>query len=56
MEHFWSREEGQGVAEYGWTLLLVAILIVVILVLLGLAVFDLWEVIADSWTDIWSSF
>jgi len=56
MEHFWSREEGQGLAEHGWTLLFVAILIVVILALLGLAIFDLWDVIGNAWTDIWSGF
>ena len=51
-----SQEEGQALAEYGWTLILVAILIVAILMVLGLAIFDLWDVIAQAWADIWAGF
>lgn len=52
----WWREEGQGLAEYGWTLVLVAVLIVAILVVLGLAIYDLWDVIVQAWADILAGF
>ena len=51
-----SREEGQALAEYGWTIILVAILLIVILAVLGAAIFDLWDEIADAWTLVWSRF
>jgi Flp pilus assembly pilin Flp len=51
-----SREEGQALAEYGWTIVLVAILLVVILAVLGAAIFDLWDEIADAWVLVWSRF
>lgn len=54
--HVSLHEEGQGLAEYGWSIILIAILVVVILALLGLTVFDLWDVVAQAWTDIWSRF
>jgi Flp pilus assembly pilin Flp len=40
---FPANEEGQGLAEYAWTLVLVGILLVAVVLLLGLAVFDLWD-------------
>jgi Flp pilus assembly pilin Flp len=53
---FPSHEEGQGLAEYGWTLVLVAILVVILLSVFGLIVRGHWQIIADAWTNIWSNF
>lgn len=50
----WRQEEGQALAEYGWTIVLVAILIITILLVLGLVIYDLWDVIAQAWADIWA--
>jgi hypothetical protein len=49
-----SREEGQGLAEYAWTIILMAILLIIILGVLGMAVFDLWAVVSDAWIWVWS--
>jgi Flp pilus assembly pilin Flp len=36
-------EEGQGLAEYGWTVVLIAILLMAVLIALGGATTGLWE-------------
>ena len=52
--HAWQQEDGQALAEYGWTIVLIAILIIALLILLGTVIFDLWDVIAQAWADIWA--
>ena len=47
--NFSSREEGQGLAEYGWTIVLVAILIMAVLIALGGAVTGLW---GKAWQEL----
>ena len=41
----WNRfgEEGQGLAEYGWTVVLIGILLMAVLTALGGATTGLWE-------------
>jgi hypothetical protein len=46
-----SGEEGQGLTEYGWTIVLVGILLMAILIVLGGAVFGLWETAYDALKD-----
>ena len=47
-------EEGQGLAEYGWSIVLVAIFIVVILIILGGAIFDLWAGVWETLKGIFT--
>jgi len=51
-----SREEGQGLAEYGWTIILIGILVIIILGVLGLIIANHWQQIVDTWNNIWSQF
>jgi Flp pilus assembly pilin Flp len=53
MGRLWWGEEGQGLAEYGWTLVLVAIVVVLVLAALGLIVRTHWQQIADAWDSVW---
>jgi Flp pilus assembly pilin Flp len=47
---FSTKEEGQGLAEYGWTIVLIAILVVVVLVVLGTVInTELWQ---HAWDEI----
>lgn len=36
-------EEGQGFVEYGWTIVLVGILVMAIVIILGGTIFGLWQ-------------
>jgi Flp pilus assembly pilin Flp len=53
---FRKGEEGQSLTEYGWTIILVAILVLVIVAVLGVAISDLWQEIVDAWVTIWEAF
>ena len=44
-----SREEGQGLLEYGMVIILVAIAIVAVLILLGPEIGDLFSTVNDAW-------
>jgi Flp pilus assembly pilin Flp len=52
--HLPSGEEGQALVEYGWTIVLIAILVVALLFVLGMIVFDMWTVIVDAWEAVWA--
>lgn len=43
-----DREEGQGMAEYGLILALVAVVAIAVLVLMGPAISDQFQVVVDS--------
>ena len=44
------REEGQGLAEYGLILVLVAVVVAAILVLVGPAIADMYDRVVDALT------
>ena len=46
-------EEGQGFVEYGWTIVLVGILVMVIVVVLGSTIYGLWE---QAWEALRNAF
>ncbi|MGD2040080.1 MAG: hypothetical protein PVH11_04590 [Anaerolineae bacterium] len=46
--HIHSDEEGQGLVEYGWSVVLVGILLMVVLIALGGAVFGLWQKVWEA--------
>jgi Flp pilus assembly pilin Flp len=50
-----TDESGQALAEYGWAIVLVGILIVAILILLGLTVFGLWDQAWQALKDVFLS-
>jgi Flp pilus assembly pilin Flp len=45
-------EEGQGLAEYGWTIVLVGILLMAILVVMGGSVLGLWQRAWEALQDV----
>ena len=46
-------EEGQGFVEYGWTIVLVGILVMVIVIVLGGTILGLWE---QAWEALRNAF
>lgn len=46
-------EEGQGFVEYGWTIVLVGVLVMVIVIILGGTIFGLWE---QAWEALRDAF
>ena len=46
-------EEGQGFVEYGWTIVLVGILVMVIVIVLGGTILGLWE---QAWQALQDAF
>jgi Flp pilus assembly pilin Flp len=46
-------EEGQGFVEYGWTIVLVGVLVMVIVIILGGTIFGLWE---QAWEALRGAF
>ena len=46
-------EEGQGLVEYGWTIVLVGILLMAVLIAVGGAVFGLWQ---KAWEALQGAF
>ena len=46
-------EEGQGFVEYGWTIVLVGILVMVIVIILGGTILGLW---AQAWEALREAF
>ena len=46
-------EEGQGFVEYGWTIVLVGILVMVIVIILGGAILGLWQ---QAWEALRGAF
>ena len=48
-----SSEEGQGLVEYGWTIVLVGILLMAVLIAVGGAVFGLWQ---KAWEALQGAF
>jgi Flp pilus assembly pilin Flp len=53
--HVLKDESGQGLAEYGWVIVLVAIVIMAILVVLGATIFGLWEKAWEALKDVFLS-
>mgnify|MGYP000550181377 CR=1 FL=1 len=49
-----SGEEGQGLAEYGWTIVLVGILLMAILIVLGGAVIGIWQAAYEALRDVFA--
>ena len=47
-----SGEEGQGFVEYGWTIVLVGILVMVIVIVLGGTILGLWEQAWEALQDV----
>ena len=47
------EEEGQGLVEYGWTIVLVGILLMAVLIAVGGAVFGLWQ---KAWEALQGAF
>ena len=45
-------EEGQGFVEYGWTIVLVGILVMVIVIVLGGTILGLWEQAWQALQDV----
>jgi Flp pilus assembly pilin Flp len=50
-----TDESGQALSEYGWTIVLVAILIVAILAVLGATIFGLWDKAWEALKDVFLS-
>ena len=48
-----SGEEGQGFVEYGWTIVLVGVLVMVIVIILGGTILGLWE---QAWEALRDAF
>ena len=46
-------EEGQGFIEYGWTIVLVGILVMVIVIVLGGTILGLWQ---QAWEALQGAF
>ncbi len=46
-------EEGQGFVEYGWTIILIGILVMVIVIVLGGTILGLWE---QAWEALQDAF
>lgn len=46
-------EEGQGFVEYGWTIVLVGVLVMVIVIILGGTILGLWE---QAWEALRGAF
>jgi hypothetical protein len=53
MGRLWWGEEGQGLAEYGWTIVLVAIVVILILGVLGMIAWRYWFDIYNAWNVVW---
>ena len=51
--HMQFGEEGQGFVEYGWTIVLVGVLVMVIVILLGGTILGLWE---QAWEALRDAF